>query len=86
MSDIASDVFDIIARCGRVERAAVLPDASLADLKIESLSVVEIIFALEEKFGIEIPFEANQQVVKFETVADVVKAVEGLVAAKRASA
>jgi len=86
MSDIVSDVTDIIARCGRVDRAAVLHDASLADLKIESLSVVEIIFALEEKFGIEIPFEANQQVIKFETVTDVVKAVEGLVAAKRASA
>ncbi len=86
MSDLADNVYDIIARCGRVERAAVQPDASLADLKIESLSVVEIIFALEEKFGIEIPFEANQQVVKFETVGDVVKAVEELVAAKGASA
>jgi acyl carrier protein/nodulation protein F len=86
MSELASDVADIIARCGRVERAAVLPDASLADLRIESLSVVEIIFALEEKFGIEIPFEANQHVIKFETVADVMKAVEDLVAAKRTSA
>jgi acyl carrier protein len=86
MSDIASDVYDIIARCGRVDRAAVQPDSSLSDLKIESLSVVEIIFALEEKFAIEIPFEANQEVVRFETVADVVKAVEDLVAAKRARA
>jgi acyl carrier protein len=86
MSDLASDVYDIIARCGHVDRAAVLPAASLADLKIESLSVVEIIFALEEKFAIEIPFEANQQAGRFETVADVVKAVEELVAAKRASA
>ena len=86
MSEIAPDVYDIIARCGRVDRAAVHPNASLADLKIESLAVVEIIFALEEKFGIEIPFEANQQTVRFETVADVVKAVEGLVAAKPARA
>jgi acyl carrier protein len=85
MSDLTSDVYDIIARCGHVERASIVPDVSLADLKIESLSVVEIIFAIEEKFGIEIPFEANQPD-RFATVGDVVKAVEGLVAAKRASA
>jgi acyl carrier protein len=85
MTDISPDIFDIIARCGRVDRAAVVPEASLAELKIESLSVVEIIFALEEKFGIEIPFEANEQTNRFQTVADVVKAVEDLVAAKRAA-
>jgi acyl carrier protein len=86
MSDLASDVYDIIARCGRIDRAAVLPEASLADLKIESLSEVEIIFALEEKFAIAIPVEGNREASQFQTVADVVKAVEALVAAKRASA
>ena len=86
MSDLASNVYDIIARCGRVDRAAVQPDATLADLKIESLSGVEIIFALEGRGGSESPVEANQQQLKFDTVGDVVSAVEGLIAAKRAGA
>ena len=85
MSDLASNVYDIIAKNGRVDRSEIRPEAKLADLKIESLDVVEIVFSLEEKFGIEIPFDAAQPQVKFETVADVVTAVEGLVAAKKSA-
>lgn len=78
--DTATKVCDIIARCGRIDRAAVVPEAALADLKVESLAMVEIIFALEDTFKIEIPFEANQQTLRFETVAQVIAAVEDLIA------
>jgi acyl carrier protein len=48
--------------------------------------VVEIIFELEERFDIEIPFNANQgSAGAFGTVGEVIAAVDELVAAKAAS-
>lgn len=85
MSELESGVHEIIAKYGRVERERLVPEAKLADLNIESLDVVEIVFAIEEKYGIEVPFDAAKPQVPFETVADVVKAVSDLVAAKRAA-
>jgi acyl carrier protein len=48
--------------------------------------MVEVMFALEEKFGIELPFNANTSSSEFETVGDVIAAVEKRVAQKRPSA
>jgi len=47
--------------------------------EIESLDVVEIIFAVEEKFDIHVPYNANDSELEFETIGDVVEAVEKLV-------
>ncbi len=46
----------------------------IRDLGMDSLDVVELIMALEEKFGIEIP---DEQVEKIVNVGDVVKYIEG---------
>jgi len=45
------------------------------------LSVVELTFVIEEKFDVEIPFNANFDI-KAKTVGDLIKTVEALVAAK----
>lgn len=79
MASIESDIFDIIAEKAAVEREKIHSEAKLQELEIESLDVVEIIFAIEEKFDIHVPFNANDQELEFETVGDVVKAVEGLI-------
>ena len=61
-------------------------DDKLEELGIASLDVVEIIFELEERFDIEIPFNANQaNADPFATVGEVIAAVEGLVASKKTS-
>ena len=80
MSDLKNDILSIIADKGRVERDRLALDARLADLEIASLDVIEIVFAIEERFGIEIPFNANDARKEFETVGDVVRAVESVVA------
>ena len=85
MNDVEIGVHEIIAKYGRVERERLVPEARLVDLNIESLDVVEIVFAIEEKYGIEVPFDASKSQLPFDTVADVVKAVNDLVAAKRAA-
>lgn len=79
MSSVESDVFDIIAEKSAVERSKLSLDAKLKDLEIESLDVVEIVFAVEEKFDIHVPYNANDQELEFGTVGDVVTAVEKLV-------
>jgi acyl carrier protein len=79
MSSVESDVFDIIAEKSAVERSKLSLDAKLKDLEIESLDVVEIVFAVEEKFDIHVPYNANDQELEFDTVGDVVTAVQKLV-------
>ena len=80
MASVESDIFDIIAEKAAVARNKIVGTASLQELEIESLDVVEIIFAVEEKFDIHVPFNANDQELEFDTVSDVVKAVEALIA------
>ena len=84
MSDLASDVVAIIAKKKRVDKPTVELSDRLADLGLESLDAVEMIFDLEEKFDVQIPYNANTNNPKteFETVGDVVAAVEKLVAQK----
>ena len=79
MASVESDIFEIIAEKAAVDREKVVSNASLEELEIESLDVVEIIFAIEEKFDINVPFNANDQELIFDTVGDVVKAVENLI-------
>ena len=79
MSSVESDVYDIIAEKSAVDRAKLKRDAKLTDLEIESLDVVEIIFAVEEKFDIHVPYNANDQELEFETVGDVIDAVQKLI-------
>ncbi len=65
----------VIAEQLNVDAAQVTPEAEFVkDLGADSLDVVELIMALEEKFGIEIP---DEQVEKIVNVGDVVKYIEG---------
>ena len=79
MASVESDIFEIIAEKVAVERDKIVGSASLQELEVESLDVVEIIFAIEEKFDIHVPFNANDQELEFDTVNDVVSAVEVLI-------
>lgn len=83
--NMKDEILDIIAQKGMVARDTITPTAKLADLNISSLDVVEIVFALEDKFDIQIPFNANQSAdnkIVFGTVGDVIAAVETLVKQK----
>jgi acyl carrier protein len=86
MASVESDIFEIIAEKAAVDREKVVSNASLEELEIESLDVVEIIFAIEEKFDIYVPFNANDKDLDFDTVGDVVKAVDNLIKESEAAA
>jgi len=85
MSAVAEGVKQIIAAKMKGGRTEVADSDWLDELGIESLDAVEMIFELEERFGIEIPVNANNTGSVFATVADVIRIVEGLVAGKNAS-
>lgn len=82
MSNVEAEIMDIIAEKTSVDRAALTRDARLEDLEIESLDIVEIVFAIEEKYDIEVPYNANDGDEEFDTVGDVIAAVEKVIAAK----
>lgn len=79
MSEVDQAVREIIATFAQVDPASITPEARLTDLKISSLDVVEIVFALETRFKVQIPFDAAEGDLKFETVGDVSRAVGDLV-------
>ena len=82
MSEVAQDVIAIIAKKVPGGKEIKLSD-NLQQLGLESIDALEMVFDLEEKFGIQIPYNANSAATDFATVGDVVKAIQGLVAQKQ---
>ena len=63
MSDIASRVKKIVVEQLGVEESKVTENASfIDDLGADSLDTVELVMALEEEFGIEIPDEDAEKI------------------------
>jgi acyl carrier protein len=85
MVDVAKGVIELVSGKVRNRHGPLQMSDALENLGLESLDVLELTFAIEEKFNIEIPFNANTEF-DFKTVGELVHAVEGLVAKKTASA
>ena len=67
-------VKDIIVEQLGVKPEQVTPDAKfIEDLGADSLDTVELVMALEEEFGIEVP---DEQAEKLQSVGDVIKHIE----------
>jgi len=61
-----------------VARESITPEATLTELGLDSLTVVELLFDVEDEFGIEVPEERAT----FETLAEAVALVDELLEAK----
>ena len=62
-ANIEAKVKQIVCAQLEVRPEQVRPEASfIDDLKADSLAVVELVLALEEDFGIEIPDEDTEQI------------------------
>jgi acyl carrier protein len=67
-------VKDIIVEQLGVKPDQVTPEAKLIeDLGADSLDAVELVMALEEEFGIEVP---DEQAEKLQSVGDIIKYIE----------
>lgn len=81
--DVKDKVIAIIAEQAVLEPSDVKMDMTLEDLGIDSLGLVESIFAIEEAFDISVPFNANDPGASdfdISSVARIVAGVEALVA------
>jgi acyl carrier protein len=84
MADTEAALIDIIKShavgfVGDLTRAT-----PIGDLGIDSFAVVEIIYEVEEKLGVEIPFNANQNPFgDMKTVGDLLDALEKLMTEKK---
>jgi acyl carrier protein len=97
VEDITKTVIQIISRELKIPEERLSPDTALQDLGVESLDLIEIIFALEEEFDISIPFNANEAATpgkegapqsglgKLETIEQIAAAVKRLVDRKPAA-
>ena len=86
--DMQEKILSIIAREAAMEPAEVRPDMTLEELGLDSLGLVEMIFVIEETFGVSVPFNANepsQSEFDISSVGAIVRAVERLVSGPQAA-
>ena len=84
-AEIAAKVITIIAAQAMLSPGDVGIDASPDDLGLDSLGLVESIFAIEEAFDIAVPFNANDPTLgQFDiaSVGSIIAAVERLIREK----
>ncbi|MCF6443196.1 acyl carrier protein [Nereida sp. MMG025] len=77
----AAKVTEIIAEQAMIDVSDVTLDSTLESLGIDSMGVVESIFAIEEAFDISVPFNANDPSdsdFDISSVASIVAAVDKL--------
>ncbi len=79
MDGLAAKVIAVIAKTQRIPPEVLSIDSSFEDLKIDSLDGINIIFAIENEFGISIPDEGVQNL---KTVRQVVDGVHDLLLKK----
>ncbi len=85
-SSVQDRVIAIIAEQALLEVEDVKLDGTLEDVGIDSMGLVESIFAIEEAFDIQVPFNANdpsESDFDISSVSAIVNAVETLVAAQK---
>jgi len=86
MDDTAKSIIEILKKHMKEPRDDISLDTELTALEIESLDLAMIVFDIEDTFGIEIPYNANEEVEDFKTVGSVVERVQALVTANSTTA
>ena len=76
--DIKTKVIEILAEQAVLDISDVTLESTLESLGIDSLGIVESIFAIEEVFDINIPFNANDPSESDFDISDVAAIVQGI--------
>ncbi len=82
-AEIEKPLLEIISEHAVGLTAAPTRETPIADLGIDSFSIVEIIYEVEEKLGVDVPFNANENPFgDMATVGDLIDALDGLISKK----
>ena len=84
MSEVETTIVDIISKEASIPREKIKPESTLKGLEIPSVDAVQIIFAIEDRFNISIPY--NDLDVDVSSISGLVACVEKLVAQNKAQA
>ncbi len=87
MPSVKDQIVAIIAEQAVLEPEDVRLDSTLEELGVDSLGLVEAIFAIEEAFDIQVPFNANdpgRSEFDITNVSAIIEAVQGLLSQKTA--
>ncbi len=85
MTDVRDRIIHIIAEQAMLDPAELKAGMSPQEIGIDSLGLVESIFAIEEEFDISVPFNANEpenSEFDISSLGAIIAAVEKLVAEK----
>jgi len=75
--DVMSRVIRVIAETQRIPADSISPDSTFEELKIDSLDGINIVFAIENEFDVNVPDEAAKSI---RSVRDVADGIEKLIA------
>ena len=78
-ADLGTRVMEVIAKTQRIPLESISIDSTFEQLKIDSLDGINIVFALENEFGINIPDEGVQSM---RSIGETVEGVRKLLALK----
>jgi acyl carrier protein len=81
--DLISRVTGAIAKAQKIPPETVTIDKSFEELKIDSLDGINILFALEGEFDVDIPDDAARNI---RTIREMVEGIDKLLAAKAQAA
>jgi acyl carrier protein len=82
LSDLREDLIDLIAAEALIDKAKLIPTATLADVGLDSVGVVSLVFAVEENYDVETAEDAFTDVVN---LGDFLTRLETIINAKRAA-
>jgi acyl carrier protein len=83
MDDIAARVIRVIAASQHIPAENITAESTFVQLNIDSLDALQLLFALEEEFGVDIPDDRARGFTSVQLAAD---GVQALLAAKQARA
>lgn len=80
LSKTESQIIEIIAAQAMIDPASLNAQTKLADLALDSLMMVEVVFGLEEAFDVAIPFNANRNTPQFDltSIGSIATAIDAL--------
>jgi acyl carrier protein len=77
---IERELVTLLADTAQIESTAITPTSGLAEIGIDSVQTVELIFEIEDRYGISIDYNANDGAI--ETMGSLVELVTRLVEAR----
>lgn len=84
--EVVTSVFEIAKKYLKTADAEWNTETRLEEAQIDSLDFVELVFEIEDKFGIELNFNANEQPVGEMTFGNVVALIRSALARKARTA